>query len=265
MAAVLMAIPGPKMIWQFGELGYDFSINRCTNGTVNNNCRLDPKPIRWDYYQQLGRRRLYETFRAMATLRQQKPNAFRTPNLATGTNLGSSLVKTIAVDHTDLKYVVIANFDVNGQAPTVTFPATGTWYNYTQGGSISVTGSAQAVSLPPGEFRVFLNQNIGGGIVTSIRDVIANSNEFKLSIYPNPVQNVSTIRYELPKSGQVTMQLINVQGQVVATKNLGFQLKGLQVYELNKIGFGGAAQAAGQYVLQVRVDNVVRYEKIVVQ
>jgi hypothetical protein len=265
MAAVLMAIPGPKMIWQFGELGYDFSINRCTNGTVNNNCRLDPKPIRWDYYQQLGRRRLYETFSAMAKLRQQKPNAFRTPNLATGTNLGSNLVKTIAVDHTDLKYVVIANFDVNGQAPTVTFPATGTWYNYTQGGSISVTGSTQAVSLPPGEFRVFLNQNIGGGIVTSIRDVIANSNEFKLSIYPNPVQNVSTIRYELPKSGQVSIQLINVQGQVVATKNLGFQLKGLQVYELNKIGFGGAAQAAGQYVLQVRVDNVVRYEKIVVQ
>ncbi len=264
MAALLMAIPGPKMIWQFGELGYDFSINRCVNGTINSNCRLDPKPIRWDYYQILNRRRLYETFGAMARLRQQKPNAFRSSNLAAGTNLGNNLVKTVVVDHPDLKYMVVANFDIVQQSPNVTFPSTGTWYNYTQGGSISVTGATQTITLPAGQFRVFLNQNIGGGIVTSLRDVIASNNEFKLSIYPNPVQQAATIRYELPKSGQVTMQVINVQGQVVATKNLGFQLKGLQVYELNKANFGGVTMAAGQYVLQVRVDNVVRFEKIVV-
>jgi 1,4-alpha-glucan branching enzyme len=264
-AAILMGIPGPKMIWQFGELGYDFSINRCVNGTINNNCRLDPKPVRWDYYQQVARRRVYETFAAMAKLRQQKLNTFRTPNLATGTNLGSSLIKTIVVDHTDLKYVIVANFDVNGQGPTVSFPATGTWYNYTQGGTINVTGTSQAISIPAGEFRVFLNQNIGGGIVTNVRDIIANNNDFKLSVYPNPVQTVSTIQYELPKSGNVTVQLINMQGQVVATKNMGFQLKGLQVYELNKQNFLGTALVAGQYILQVRVDNVVRYEKIMVQ
>jgi 1,4-alpha-glucan branching enzyme len=201
----------------------------------------------------------------MAKLRQQKPNAFRTSNLATGSNLGSSLLKTIAVDHPDLKYVVVANFDVNGQGPTVSFPATGTWYNYTQGGTINVTGTSQAISIPAGEFRVFLNQNIGGGIVTNVRDIIANNNDFKLSVYPNPVQTVSTIQYELPKSGNVTVQLINMQGQVVATKNMGFQLKGLQVYELNKQNFLGTALVAGQYILQVRVDNVVRYEKIMVQ
>ncbi|HOP05301.1 MAG TPA: alpha-amylase family glycosyl hydrolase, partial [Tenuifilaceae bacterium] len=27
-------IPGPKMIWQFGELGYDYSINHCPDGTL---------------------------------------------------------------------------------------------------------------------------------------------------------------------------------------------------------------------------------------
>ncbi|MBY0478182.1 MAG: T9SS type A sorting domain-containing protein [Chitinophagaceae bacterium] len=265
MAAILMGLPGPKMIWQFGELGYDFSINRCTNGTINNGCRLDPKPIRWDYYQVLNRRRLFETYAAMAKLRQQKPVTFRTPNLANGTNLGGSLVKTVVVDHADLKYVIVANFDVFQQSPNVTFPATGTWYNYTQGGSISVSGATFNVVLPPGEFRVFLDQNIAGGIVTSIRDVIANSNEFKLGVYPNPVQQTSFVRYELPKSGQVTLRVMNIQGQVLATKNMGFQLKGLQVYELNKNDVNGAALKAGQYVLQVRVDNIVRYEKLIVQ
>jgi 1,4-alpha-glucan branching enzyme len=257
MAAVLMGIPGPKMIWQFGELGYDVSIN--FNG------RTGRKPIRWEYYQQVNRRRVYETFSAMAKLRQQKPNAFRTSTLATGSNLGSSLTKSIVVDHPDLKYVVVANFDVNGQAPTVSFPATGTWYNYTQGGSITVAGTSQAISIPAGEYRVFLNQNIGGGIVTNVRDIIASNSDFKLSVYPNPVQTVSTIQYELPKSGYVSIQVINVQGQVVATKNMGFQLKGLQLYELNKQNFSGTVLIAGQYILQVRVDNVVRYEKIMVQ
>src|SRR5439155_3221769 len=31
-AAFLLAMPGPKLIWQFGELGYDLSINTCDNG-----------------------------------------------------------------------------------------------------------------------------------------------------------------------------------------------------------------------------------------
>ncbi|HEY7751243.1 MAG TPA: alpha-amylase family glycosyl hydrolase, partial [Ignavibacteriaceae bacterium] len=45
--AFYFTIPGPKMIWQFGELGYDYSINY---PCMTEACRLDPKPIRWDYF-----------------------------------------------------------------------------------------------------------------------------------------------------------------------------------------------------------------------
>ncbi|MES2882009.1 MAG: alpha-amylase family glycosyl hydrolase, partial [Bacteroidota bacterium] len=60
-AAFLLGIPGPKMIWQFGELGYDYS--RCylsTNGE-GGDCdkKLDPKPIRWDYLQVPERKQLH--------------------------------------------------------------------------------------------------------------------------------------------------------------------------------------------------------------
>jgi hypothetical protein len=151
------------------------------------------------------------------------------------------------------------------QTPAVSFPANGTWYDYTNGGTISVSGNTQNITLPPGQFKVYLNQNISGGIVTNIRDIIANSSEFKLNIYPNPVTQSSTISYELPKSGKVSIQLINIQGQVVATKNMGFQLKGVQSYILNKNNFAGTNLVAGQYILQVRVENIVRYEKIMVQ
>ena len=258
VAAFLMAIPGPKMIWQFGELGYDYSIN-------SNGGRVDPKPVRWDYFQEIRRRRLYEVYAAMAKLRQQKLVTFRTPTLANGTNLGSSTVKTIVIDHADLKMVVVANFDVITQLPNVTFPATGTWYNYTQGGSINVTGATYGFTLLPGEYRVFLNQNVSGGVVTNVRDIIASNTDFRLSIYPNPVQQSAIVKYELPKSGKVSVQLINIQGQVIASKNMGFQLKGYQVFEMDRNSFAGMPLTAGQYVLQVRVDNLVRYEKVMVQ
>jgi 1,4-alpha-glucan branching enzyme len=257
MAAILMGLPGPKMIWQFGELGYDYDIN--FGG------RLGNKPIRWDYYQQARRKRLFDTYAAMAKLRNLYKNTFRTPSLAIGTNLGASLVKTIVVDHADLKYVVVANFDVLQQTPTVTFPANGTFYDYTNGGTITVAGNQQVVTLAPGQFKVYINQNVSGGVVTNVRDIIATNTDFSLSIYPNPLQQSAFVKYELPKSGKVNVQLINIQGQVIVSKNMGFQLKGYQVFEIDRNSFAGVPLTAGQYVLQVRVDNVVRYEKLMVQ
>ena len=53
--AFFFTVPGPKMIWQFGELGYDFSIDY--------DCRVCNKPIRWDYNTG-KRKRLYQVWSA---------------------------------------------------------------------------------------------------------------------------------------------------------------------------------------------------------
>src|SRR5690606_13071190 len=58
-AAFFLTLPGPKMIWQFGELGYPYSINTCTDLSVNNDCRLANKPIRWDYLNDTRRMKIY--------------------------------------------------------------------------------------------------------------------------------------------------------------------------------------------------------------
>jgi len=70
-AALFFTIPGPKMFWQFGELGYDYSIDY--------NGRLGRKPIRWDYLQQDRRRKLYRVFSALIELKRDYP-AFRSEN-----------------------------------------------------------------------------------------------------------------------------------------------------------------------------------------
>ena len=77
-AAFFLTVPGPKMIWQFGELGYDFSINNNTDGSEYDDkaFRTAPKPIRWDYFEDADRKKLYETYAALLDLRHSYPELF---------------------------------------------------------------------------------------------------------------------------------------------------------------------------------------------
>ena len=80
-AAFFFTVPGPKMIYEFDELGYDFSINYCADGTINSNCRTDAKPLHWEYLQNANRNNLYHIYSALIRLRQ---NAIFGPLFANG-------------------------------------------------------------------------------------------------------------------------------------------------------------------------------------
>ncbi len=158
-AAFFFTIPGPKMIWQFGELGYDYSINYCGDGTINSNCRLDAKPIKWDYFQNTKRRKLYDTYRYLIQLR--KNPAFTTAFTSNATSQDfSGAFKWLVLNSTSGKLVVIGNFDVTSKVGSVTFPTAGTWYDYLNGNTITATGSAQSFTLKPGEFHVFTSVQV---------------------------------------------------------------------------------------------------------
>lgn len=158
ISTFLFAIPGPKMLWQFGEVGFDYSINYCpSNGTVVSTCRTDPKPVRWDYYTQTDRRKLYDVNRAMMQLRKNPlySNLFITGNI--GWDLGGA-VKWLRVSQGITGIMVVGNFDVATQTGSFTFPFGGTWYNYFQPGqTFNATGFPQSITLAPGEYRVFLS------------------------------------------------------------------------------------------------------------
>jgi 1,4-alpha-glucan branching enzyme len=71
-SAIFYTIPGPKMLWQFGELGYDYGINYCQDtGTESNECRTYPKPIRWDYRDDYSRYSLYTHISDLVRLRNE--------------------------------------------------------------------------------------------------------------------------------------------------------------------------------------------------
>lgn len=199
MAAAFWAlIPGPKMLWEFGELGYDYSINTCSDGiTINNNCRLDPKPIKWDYLQNANRKKLHDIYAGLLKLRAM-PAYLSTFTTGTITYNLSGAFKWMEVYDSSLKIVVIGNFDVVSQTGFVTFPSAGTWLDYLNGAQFTATGASQSFTLQPGEYHIYLNMNTTSPATQVDFSGINNGNNNILSWVVTNEHNLNY--YELQRS-----------------------------------------------------------------
>ena len=193
-AAILLMAPGPKMIWQFGEVGFDTSLHHCSNGTtVAGSCNTDPKPPMWNYMQDANRKTLHDVYAKLINLRTS-PNyksTFTSGVIAGNYNL-TGLVKQMKLYDANLSVVTFANFDVASQSAAIGFPSNGTWYFYVGStnsySTINVSGYSYTFNLQPGEFYVFTsapvnlvsNYNITGNVVTangkSINNVTVSNN-----------------------------------------------------------------------------------------
>ena len=142
-AALMFAAPGPKMLWQFGELGYDISINQ--------NGRTGTKPILWNYYSVASRAHLHDVYAEMIKWKI-KNDVFTTGTYKYSLN---GYVKSIQLSGSSNNVVVVGNFDVNSQTANVSFPVTGTWYDNISGSSINVTSASLSLTLAPGEYHVY--------------------------------------------------------------------------------------------------------------
>ena len=136
-AAFFLTVPGPKMIWQFGEIGYDYSIDY--------NDRTGEKPVVTDQYMAVpARKALYDTYAALLKFRRENPRFFDSDASFTWTPSGNLKQITCTVD--GKSFHVVGNFDK--QNVTYTVPS-GTWTDYINGGTVS--GS---ITLKEGEFRL---------------------------------------------------------------------------------------------------------------
>src|SRR5688572_11309801 len=258
-AAFFTMIPGPKLIWEFGELGYDYSINHCTNGTVNNACRLDPKPIRWDYMQNISRQRLFDIYSALLKLRFHPlyKNGFLTDRVTH--NLAGAF-KWLQVTTDTSNVCVIGNFDVNTTTSTITFQNAGTWYDYLNGNTFTATGTPQTISLQPGEFHVYLNRNVTNVVTTPVTNINNQPATFKVNVYPNPLIENGILEIENEELGAASMQLYDEAGQKVFEKSLGVLVKGVHKISLDKNE--RKSFSPGIYLLRISVKNRVQTKKI---
>lgn len=141
-AAFLFTTPGPKMIWQFGELGYDISINE--------NGRTGKKPILWNYKAVNQRKNLYAVFAKLIKLKT-KNEVFNTSNIQYNLN---GAVKTITLKSADNNVVVVGNFDVIDRTAIIEFPTNGQWTDFVSGSILNVLGTLSK-TLTPGQYFIY--------------------------------------------------------------------------------------------------------------
>lgn len=219
---LLYTVPGPKMLWQFGEVGYDYTINYCENGSVSNDCRTSPKPIRWDYYNQPNRRRLYDVTAALLQLRKNL-EVFETADYTVHTGGGAIRQNRLHDPVTGQRALVLANVNTADAAVNVDFPASGWWYEYYTGDSLqAVTGTPQAFTFAPGEYRIYLNQYVAlppGLNPTPVREAFAAVSD--VTLFPNPASETSTLAFVLEEKTDLQLEVFDINGRRVSAFQTG--------------------------------------------
>jgi 1,4-alpha-glucan branching enzyme len=157
-AVMLMAVPGPKMIWQFGELGFDLSINRCMDGTISDGCRLSQKPPKWEYQNNEERMRLFKVYQKMIEYKKNEP-VFATTDYAMNV---AGATKRIELNMSGSDVRIIANFGVAPASIAPNFSSKGKWYNTFVQDSIDVTDTQKQVYLQPGEYVIYSQKKLSG-------------------------------------------------------------------------------------------------------
>ncbi|WP_250433201.1 alpha-amylase family glycosyl hydrolase [Hanstruepera flava] len=233
LGAVTLTIPGPKMIWHFGELGMENSIFTCSDGSVNEpggtdgDCKLDTKPQpQWvnNWPDDSSRSQIYNDWARLNELKINEAVFEGDYSIDSGNLTPRIYIWDDALPSSGLKNVVIlANFDVVTQNVVPNFPYTGDWYDLmdeTGNSVINVTNTTATISIPAGGFKIF-----GNASTLSNVDFIA---EEGLKIYPNPANKSFRINQSISN-----LQVYNITGKLVKqytgdfSKNKDFNIESL--------------------------------------
>ncbi len=246
--AFFFTIPGPKMIWQFGELGYDYSINYPSGQSYD---RLTAKPVKWDYFNNYDRQKLYKIFAAEIKLRNTYP-VFQT---TAAMNVTDSL-KSIQFSDASMKVNIIGNFSVYQASMNPNFQQTGKWYDFFKGDSVNVTNAADPVSLGPGEYHIYTTVKLFAPDTTAIITGITQEENtivksFRLEQnYPNPFNPATNIEFRISHFGFVSLKVYDILGREVAT--LVNENKRPGVYTVH---FDAGNLASGIYFYQIQSNS----------
>lgn len=243
-AAFIYLLPGPKMLWQFGELGYDIDIDQ--NGRTGN------KPLVWGasgngYYEDAERRKVYDAFSAIINLRTDNLSNFS--EAVYTTNLGGA-TRRFEVDGPDFDVVVIGNYGLANFTVNADLTQPGEWFDYITGESFTASATNYDVELSAGEFRIYTSQkmsdgfgdivNVYNGVVTSIQEDLPG-----FSYFPNPSSGVINFRGEIPGTPR-QIKIHDASGNEM----LSHELRNGQLEPLDVSGM-----KEGLYLLRIYTDN----------
>ncbi len=242
-AAFFFTVPGPKHFWQFGEFGYDISIE--LNG------RTGRKPTKWEYLNNPERKLLYDTYAELIGLRT-KYDVFTKGNF---TWQPDGNFKSIHIANADTSVVIIGNFDVASGTINPEFQQTGTWYDFFTGEQITVDNVNDNITLAAGEFHIYTNVKLyAPDVVLGIEP--KKYKESTLVVYPNPATNYLNVNFNQKQRLTTTnsWSVINAMGKVV-----------LQGNDINNgtSGINVSVLSAGIYTFRLTTGNSVNSVKFI--
>lgn len=230
--AFFFTIPGPKMIWQFEELGYDISID--------DPCRVCEKPILWNYFSEQNRKKLYNYFKIFINLKKNYP-VFSTTDYDIDL---SGNMKQIVLRSPSLNIVILGNFDVTEHYKVPDFSSSSVWYDYYTHDEYSGSSS---VTLAPGEYKIFTSEILDiPDIPESVEQISHHSD---LTIYPNPAKDKIMITNA---SSFSEISIFDLQGKII---------KEVAVKNNNQINI--SSLKPGIYFIKAKKDIGIFYKKFV--
>ncbi|MDD4055300.1 MAG: alpha-amylase family glycosyl hydrolase [Bacteroides sp.] len=153
-AAFCFTVPGPKMLWQFGEMGYDVSIEE--------NGRTGRKPILWEYLDVTERFKLHQTYIKLIHFRQKYPSLFNEE--------AQFEWKVSSADWRDGRFLqlenegntllIIGNFMESDITIDNPFSSVGDWYDLMDTKVERVMSTSNELSIPAHEFKAYVNFKI---------------------------------------------------------------------------------------------------------
>ena len=259
LGAVSLLIPGPKMIWHFGDLGMDNSIFTCTNGDVNlpggtdGDCKLSTKPQpQWsnNWLSDAIRSQIYEDWAKMNQLKTGIP-VFEGDYAITSSS-GDFTPRIDIFDNSipsnQIKNVIIfSNFDVVPRTIDTNFPAgvTNTWYELMDPtGNSTYPDSKATITLAPGQFLILGNEPQN---VLNIKDNVKNS----FTLYPNPSSDYFSLSIDTQE-----INIYNLSGQKVKTFNGEYPAN--HRFEINDL-------ASGFYMVKIKSNQQKDIVKLIVE
>ncbi|MDR1973997.1 MAG: T9SS type A sorting domain-containing protein [Bacteroidales bacterium] len=237
----LLLAPGPKMIWQFGEMNYDISIDE--------NGRTGRKPTHWEYLDSPDGKYVHSMYSNIMALRGTFSEVFSgVSGTATFTNSIGSLTSLRKYTYTSdvINMVLLGNFSGDTITTTVALPETGkVWYDYLRQNSAGIAGTSPTISVPPHRFLLLIDtltplvadwNDLNVANETVVTATSANS----FSVYPNPTMDELTVICKNCQN-QDKFKIYSMHGKCMIVGNIrkGEKInvstlpKGMYILELN--------------------------------
>lgn len=241
-ATFFFTVPGPKLFWQFGELGYDVPID--FNG------RTGRKPTKWEYLEDPNHQHLRSVYKELIGLRS-KYDVFTKGEFSWQPD---GNLKSIHTSNADTSIVILGNFGMERvEIPDPAFQHTGTWYDFFTGGEITIDDVNAPLSFGAGEYRIYTDVKLHTPelpIITNVKDVELAA----LNVYPNPVINQLNVDVTVATAvGE--WSILDLSGRTILSGDADMIRRGIDVQLLNR----------GLYHIRIRVEGYFQTYKFIKQ